>query len=58
MVDFIINYIYIFSGCLLHLIAMNKGGSKSNRIFWAVIGFYFGPIAIPFIIFQRKNKGG
>jgi hypothetical protein len=39
-----------FSG-LLYLIADNRG---SNKMFWAIMGFFFGPFAIPFVFFAKK----
>lgn len=56
MINFIISYIYVLSGALLHFIAMKKGGGKINRIFWFTMGFYFGPLAIPFIILQKRKS--
>lgn len=39
-----------FAG-LLYLIAAKRG---SNKIFWAIMGFFFGPFAIPFVFFAKK----
>jgi RsiW-degrading membrane proteinase PrsW (M82 family) len=37
---------------LLYLIAAKRG---SNKIFWAIMGFFFGPFAIPFVFFAKKT---
>ncbi len=39
-----------FAG-LLYLIAAKRG---ANKIFWAIMGFVFGPFAIPFVFFAKK----
>ncbi len=39
-----------FAG-LLYLIADKRG---SNKIFWGIMGFVFGPFAIPFVFFAKK----
>jgi hypothetical protein len=36
---------------LLYLIAAERG---SNKTFWAIMGFVFGPFAIPFVFFAKK----
>jgi hypothetical protein len=36
---------------LLYLIAAKRG---SNKTFWAIMGFVFGPFAIPFVFFAKK----
>ena len=40
----------LFAG-LLYLIAAKRG---SNKIFWAIMGFFYGPFAIPFVFFAKK----
>ena len=40
-----------FAG-LLSVIAAKRG---SNKTFWAVMGFLFGPFAIPFVLFSKKS---
>ena len=40
----------LFAG-LLYLIAAKRG---SNKTFWAIMGFFFGPFAIPFVFFAKK----
>ena len=39
-----------FAG-LLYLIAEKRG---SDKVFWAVMGFLFGPFAIPFVFFAKQ----
>jgi hypothetical protein len=39
-----------FAG-LLYLIAAKRG---SNKTYWAIMGFFFGPFAIPFVFFAKK----
>ncbi len=39
-----------FAG-LLYLIAAKRG---ANKIFWAIMGFVFGPFAIPFVFFAKR----
>jgi len=41
---------FCFAG-LLYLIAAKRG---SNKIFWTIMGFVFGPFAIPFVFFSKK----
>jgi hypothetical protein len=40
---------FLFAG-LLYLIAEKR---NSDKVFWAIIGFLFGPFAIPFIFLQN-----
>jgi hypothetical protein len=40
-----------FAG-LLYFIAAKRG---SNKTFWAIMGFFFGPFAIPFVFFSKKS---
>jgi RsiW-degrading membrane proteinase PrsW (M82 family) len=47
-------FVLVISLCfagLLYYIARRKG---SNKTFWAVMGFFFGPFAIPFMFFSKK----
>jgi RsiW-degrading membrane proteinase PrsW (M82 family) len=39
-----------FAG-LLYFMASKRGANKS---FWAIMGFFFGPFAIPFLFFGKK----
>ncbi len=41
---------FIFAG-LLYLIAEKRG---SDKVFWAIMGFLFGPFAIPFVFFAKR----
>jgi predicted membrane protein len=41
---------FFFAG-LLYLIADKRG---ANKFFWAIMGFFFGPLAIPFVFFAKK----
>lgn len=38
---------------ILYLIAARRG---VNKVFWAVMGFLFGPFALPFVFFARKDR--
>jgi hypothetical protein len=29
---------------------------QADKVFWAVMGFFFGPFAFPFIFFSKKKK--
>jgi hypothetical protein len=40
----------VFAG-LLYLIAEKRGADK---VFWAIMGFLFGPFAIPFVFFAKR----
>jgi hypothetical protein len=42
----------VFAG-LLYLIASKRGADKT---FWALMGFLFGPFAIPFVFFAKKGN--
>jgi hypothetical protein len=49
-------YLFLFMGSslfagLLYLIAARRG---ANKIYWAIMGFFFGPFAIPFVFFSRR----
>ena len=37
---------------LLYWIADKRG---ANKIFWALMGFVFGPLALPFVFFAKKQ---
>ena len=41
---------FCFAG-ILYLIAAKRG---ANKIFWGIMGFVFGPFAIPFVFFAKK----
>jgi hypothetical protein len=41
---------FCFAG-ILYLIADKRG---SNKIFWGIMGFFFGPFAIPFVFFAKR----
>ena len=48
--------IVIISFCfavLLYFMAAKRGTSKS---FWAMMGFFFGPFAIPFLFFAKNES--
>jgi len=48
--------IVIISFCfavLLYFMASKRG---ANRSFWAIMGFFFGPFAIPFMFFAKKES--
>jgi hypothetical protein len=47
--------VFVISFCfagLLYVIAAKRG---SNKTFWAIMGFFFGPFAIPFVFFSNKS---
>lgn len=44
----------LFFAGVLYLIAAKRGARKG---FWAVMGFLFGPLAIPFVFFAKKERG-
>ena len=48
----IISIIFISSALLLWLIADKRG---ANTFFWAFMGAFFGPIAIPFVFLTKKK---
>ena len=39
-------------GLLLRAIAVKR---RANRTFWFVMGFAFGPFALPFVFFARRE---
>ena len=41
---------FFFAGTL-YLIAEKRGADK---VFWAIMGLFFGPFAIPFIFFAKR----
>ncbi len=46
--------LFIISFCfagILYLIADKRG---SNKTLWAIMGFVFGPFAIPFVFFAKR----
>jgi len=48
--------ISILFGVLLYYLAGRKG---YNKQFWFIMGFFFGPFALPFIILgKRKEQHG
>lgn len=44
----------LFAG-ILYLIAAKRGAHKA---YWAVMGFLFGPFAIPFVFFAKTDHTG
>ena len=48
----IISMVFISCAILLWFIADKRG---ANTFFWAFMGAFFGPIAIPFVFFTKKN---
>jgi len=50
-----LDMIFLFSGMLLHEMALRNGYSSRWRIFLCAIGFYFGPISIPLIFIIRRD---
>ena len=30
---------------------------QADKVFWAIMGFLFGPFALPFLFFAKQNKG-
>ncbi len=45
--------ISILFGILLYYLAGRKG---YNKQFWFIMGFFFGPFALPFIILRRRKE--
>ena len=52
MTYFILLLVSIGFAWLLYHIAGQRG---SNPTFWAVMGFAFGPFAIPFVLLAKRN---
>ena len=48
----IISIIFISSAILLWFIADKRG---ANTSFWAFMGAFFGPVAIPFVFLSKKK---
>ena len=44
---------FVISALICHSIAKSRG---SNTRFWGVMGAVFGPLAIPFVYFSKKNN--
>ena len=44
---------FIISGVVCHFIARKKGKSP---VFWGAMGFFFGPLAIPFVLFVKPQN--
>lgn len=49
----IVFILYIVSIPICYFVAKYRG---TNQIFWGVMGFIFGPFAIPFVFFSKKIK--
>ena len=47
----IISMVFISCAILLWFIADKRG---ANTFFWAFMGAFFGPLAIPFVFFTKK----
>jgi len=47
--------ISILFGVLLYYLAGRKG---YNKQFWFIMGFFFGPFALPFIILGKRKYHG
>ena len=52
LVSFVIAVALLF-GALLSYIAQRRG---TNHVFWAVMGICFGPLALPFVFFTKKQE--
>jgi hypothetical protein len=44
----------LFAGLLYRM----ASGRRANKNYWAVMGFFFGPFAIPFLYFSKKQSRG
>ena len=44
--------VMVVSGVLCHFIAKRH---RANPVFWGVMGFVFGPLAIPFALFSAPR---
>ena len=49
----IISIVCIACAILLWFIADKRG---ANTLFWAVMGAFFGPFAIPFVFLTKKDR--
>ena len=45
--------IVFVSAVVCHLVAKTRG---ANAVFWGVMGFIFGPLAIPFVFLSKAKK--
>lgn len=52
----ILAWLFFMCGFLMHYIATKKGCGSAGRVFWATMGFYIGPPAIPLIFILCRNK--
>ena len=43
--------VFVVSAVICHLIAKRRG---ANPVYWGVIGFLCGPLAIPFVFLARS----
>ena len=48
---FLIIVSFFFAG-FLYLVAEKRG---SDKVFWAIMGFLFGPFAIPFVFSAKQS---
>lgn len=53
MVIFVVILVGLGSIVACHLIAHGRGG---NGVYWGVMGFLFGPFAIPFAFFAKPQR--
>ena len=49
----VLSVICISCAYLLWVIADKRG---ANRLFWAIMGAVFGPLAIPFVFLSKKKS--
>ncbi len=45
--------ITLASMVLIYFIAGQRG---ANQIFWVIMAFLFGPLALPFVFFSKRTK--
>ena len=55
MIFYAVTVLFFLCGPLMHYIAQERGGNSINRILWAAMGFYMGPLALPLIFFTKKK---
>ncbi len=52
MIALVLLGISIASAIICYLVADRRG---ANAVFWGLMGFLFGPFALPFVFFVRRK---
>jgi len=50
----VVDFLFLFSGMFAHYMTMKQDRNTFCRVFWAAMGFYIGPLALPLVYLYLK----